>query len=79
MARTLLDRLWSLHRIAPAGGGQDLIHIDRILLHDLSGARALAEVAETGDAVVTTTAIGADGDLLLPPLAACPWTDATTP
>ncbi|MCU0987063.1 MAG: 3-isopropylmalate dehydratase large subunit [Acetobacteraceae bacterium] len=51
MARTLLDTLWSLHRIAPAGGGQDLLHIDRILLHDLSGARALTEVAEKGYAI----------------------------
>jgi 3-isopropylmalate/(R)-2-methylmalate dehydratase large subunit len=51
MPQTLLDRLWSLHRIASAGGGQDLIHIDRILLHDLSGARALTEVAEKGYAI----------------------------
>ncbi|WP_144186649.1 3-isopropylmalate dehydratase large subunit [Elioraea rosea] len=51
MSQTLLDRLWTLHRIAPAGGGQDLIHIDRILLHDLSGARALTEVAEKGYAI----------------------------
>lgn len=48
MAATLLDKLWQAHRIACAGGGRDLIHIDRILLHDLSGARALAEVAEKG-------------------------------
>jgi 3-isopropylmalate/(R)-2-methylmalate dehydratase large subunit len=45
---TLFDKLWQAHRIAAAGGGQDLIHIDRILLHDLSGARALGEVAEKG-------------------------------
>lgn len=51
MTATLLDRLWSAHRVAAAGGGQDLIHIDRILLHDLSGARALAEVAEKGHAI----------------------------
>jgi 3-isopropylmalate/(R)-2-methylmalate dehydratase large subunit len=49
---TLLDKLWSAHRIGPAGGAQDLIHIDRILLHDLSGARALADVAEKGYAIV---------------------------
>ncbi len=48
MPVTLLDRLWQAHRIGPAGEGQDLIHIDRILLHDLSGARALAELAERG-------------------------------
>ncbi len=48
MAATLLDKLWQAHRIAPAGRGRDLIHIDRILLHDLSGARALAELAEKG-------------------------------
>lgn len=48
MPSTLLDKLWQAHRIAPAGGGRDVIHIDRILLHDLSGARALVEVAEKG-------------------------------
>ena len=48
MAAILLDKLWQAHRIASAGDGRDLIHIDRILLHGLSGARALAEVAGKG-------------------------------
>jgi 3-isopropylmalate/(R)-2-methylmalate dehydratase large subunit len=45
---TLFDRIWSRHVIAELGDGWDLLHLDRILLHDLSGGRALAEVAERG-------------------------------
>jgi 3-isopropylmalate/(R)-2-methylmalate dehydratase large subunit len=45
---TLLDRLWEPHVVADLGERWALLHIDRVLLHDLSGARALAEIAERG-------------------------------
>lgn len=51
MASTLFDKLWDQHVIADLGEGWALLHIDRVLLHDLSGARALAEIAERGHAV----------------------------
>ena len=41
MSRTLFDKIWDSHVISDLGGGFVLLHIDRILLHDLSGARAL--------------------------------------
>lgn len=48
MPRTLFDKLWDGHVVADLGEGWSLLHIDRVLLHDLSGARALAELAEAG-------------------------------
>src|SRR3954454_20235477 len=48
MARTLFDKLWEAHVVADLGEGWALLHIDRVLLHDLSGARALHEVGEHG-------------------------------
>ena len=47
-ARTLFDKLWDVHVIRELGDGWVLLHIDRHLLHDLSGGPALADVAERG-------------------------------
>ncbi|WP_342724616.1 3-isopropylmalate dehydratase large subunit [Bradyrhizobium sp. B097] len=51
MAKTLLDKLWDLHVVADLGGGWSLLHIDRHLLHDLSGTAGLAALAQKGHAV----------------------------
>ncbi|HXZ92603.1 MAG TPA: 3-isopropylmalate dehydratase large subunit [Burkholderiales bacterium] len=48
MPGTLFDKVWDAHVIEPLGGGTDLLHVDRHLLHDLGGAKALAELAERG-------------------------------
>jgi 3-isopropylmalate/(R)-2-methylmalate dehydratase large subunit len=50
-ARTLFDKLWATHVIRDLGDGWALLHIDRHLLHDLSGPPALAEVAARGMAL----------------------------
>ena len=42
--RTLFDKLWDSHLVADLGDGWSLLHIDRHLLHDLSGGRALGDV-----------------------------------
>jgi 3-isopropylmalate/(R)-2-methylmalate dehydratase large subunit len=47
-ATTLFDKLWDAHVVRDLGDGWALLHIDRHLLHDLSGPPALAEVAERG-------------------------------
>lgn len=47
-ARTLFDKLWNAHVVRDLGDGWVLLHIDRHLLHDLSGPPALAEVAQRG-------------------------------
>jgi 3-isopropylmalate/(R)-2-methylmalate dehydratase large subunit len=48
MAKTLFDKIWDSHVITDLGNGFVLLHIDRLLLHDLSGARALREVVDNG-------------------------------
>jgi 3-isopropylmalate/(R)-2-methylmalate dehydratase large subunit len=45
---TLLDRLWDPHVVADLGDGWSLLHIDRVLMHDLSGWRAMEEMRERG-------------------------------
>lgn len=48
MAGTLFDKLWDPHVVADLGDGWSLLHIDRHLLHDLSGSTGLRDVAERG-------------------------------
>lgn len=48
MARTLFDRIWDEHRIADLDDGTSLILIDRIFLHERTGAVALESLAEAG-------------------------------
>ncbi|RKF33359.1 3-isopropylmalate dehydratase large subunit [Paraburkholderia fungorum] len=46
MPLTLFDKLWNAHIVRELGEGWALLHIDRHLLHDLSGAPALNDLAE---------------------------------
>jgi len=46
--RTLFDKVWDRHVVRDMGGGWALLHIDRHLLHDLSGPPALEELALRG-------------------------------
>jgi 3-isopropylmalate/(R)-2-methylmalate dehydratase large subunit len=46
--QTLFDKIWNTHVVADLGEGWSLLHIDRHLLHDLSGARALQGVVDRG-------------------------------
>lgn len=48
MAQTLFDKLWENHRIASLDGGEDLIAIDRVLLHERMGAVALSSLQDAG-------------------------------
>jgi 3-isopropylmalate/(R)-2-methylmalate dehydratase large subunit len=47
-ARTLVDKIWDAHVVARLGSGLDLLHVDRHLLHDLSGAGSLVTVKRMG-------------------------------
>jgi len=49
--KTLVDKIWDLHVVADLGLGQSLLHVDRHLLHDLSGTLALEEIEEKDYAV----------------------------
>nr|WP_225908085.1 3-isopropylmalate dehydratase large subunit [Hyphomonas sediminis] len=44
----MFDKLWEMHRIGDAGDGEDLIAIDRLLLHERTGGVALKSLAENG-------------------------------
>jgi len=62
MPATLFDRIWDPHVVADLGGGWSLLHCDRVLLHDLSGARALREVGEDGYALARPDLVFATPD-----------------
>ncbi|HXX47899.1 MAG TPA: 3-isopropylmalate dehydratase, partial [Myxococcota bacterium] len=44
MAQTLFAKIWEPHVVRELGDGWALLHVDRHLLHDLSGPPALAEL-----------------------------------
>ena len=48
MASTMFDRIWDSRVIADLGEGWSLLYLDRLLVHDLSGGRAMRELAEKG-------------------------------
>lgn len=60
--RTLLDKLWEIHVVDTLDDGADLLHVDRILLHDLSGANALMDLRERGLAVANPALVFATPD-----------------
>lgn len=46
--RTLFDKIWADHVVAELGGDTSLIAIDRVLLHERTGAIALRELERAG-------------------------------
>lgn len=48
IARTMLDKIWDAHVIRDLGDGWALLHIDRHVLHDLSGPVALDQLHDRG-------------------------------
>jgi 3-isopropylmalate/(R)-2-methylmalate dehydratase large subunit len=46
--RTLFDKIWDTHVVQALPHGWVLLHIDRHLLHDLSGTAGLRDLAERG-------------------------------
>ena len=46
MADTLFDKLWKLHQVDDLGGGQYLLYIDRVFLHERTGSIALLGLEE---------------------------------
>jgi len=45
-ARTLLDKIWDEHVIATLDGGVDLLHVDRHMVFDLTGAIGYRDLAD---------------------------------
>jgi 3-isopropylmalate/(R)-2-methylmalate dehydratase large subunit len=48
MARTLFEKLWETHVVEDLGDGLSLLHVDRHLLHDLSGPFSLKTLSDRG-------------------------------
>ncbi|WP_439486833.1 3-isopropylmalate dehydratase large subunit [Blastomonas fulva] len=51
MAQTLYDKLWQAHVVAPLGGDEALLYIDRQILHEVSSPQAFAGLGASGRAV----------------------------
>lgn len=60
--RTLLDKLWDIHVVESLDDGADLLHVDRVLLHDLSGANAIDELGSRGLQVANPSLVFATPD-----------------
>lgn len=52
MASTLFAKIWDAHVVADLGGDNALIAVDRVFLHERTGASALKSMAEKGRPVV---------------------------
>lgn len=52
MPRTLFDKIWDTHAVMETAGGSSLIAIDRVFLHERTGAAALNRMAEMGRKVL---------------------------
>jgi len=50
--KTMFDKIWDEHVISDLGDDWALLHIDRHLIHDLSGAMAMDELARRGLPIV---------------------------
>ncbi|APE28091.1 3-isopropylmalate dehydratase large subunit [Aurantiacibacter gangjinensis] len=48
MGKTLFDKIWDAHLVADTPSGAQLIAIDRVFLHERTGAAALGRMAEMG-------------------------------
>ncbi|MFM5931230.1 MAG: 3-isopropylmalate dehydratase large subunit [Novosphingobium sp.] len=48
MPQTLFGKIWQAHRVAETPGGASLIAIDRVFLHERTGASALKSMAAAG-------------------------------
>jgi 3-isopropylmalate/(R)-2-methylmalate dehydratase large subunit len=46
--KTMFDKIWDLHVVEDLGDGVQLLHVDRHLLHELSGQRAQLELKQRG-------------------------------
>jgi 3-isopropylmalate/(R)-2-methylmalate dehydratase large subunit len=75
MASTMVDKIWDAHVVAQLPGDVSLLHVDRHLMHELTGVEALRNVARrnlpvhsaaltfaTLDHVTSTRPLARDGD-----------------
>ena len=51
MPSTLFDKIWDAHRVSQLDDGSELIYVDRVFLHERTGAVALQSLADADRAV----------------------------
>ena len=80
MTATMFDKIWDMHVVDDLGNGVFLLHVDRHLMHELSGQRGQVEIRKRGSPIrnpgltigsmdhVVSTAPGAKGGHF-------PWAD----
>ena len=51
LPKTLFEKIWDAHHVAQSPGGAHLVAIDRVFLHERTGAAALKSLAASGRAV----------------------------
>jgi 3-isopropylmalate/(R)-2-methylmalate dehydratase large subunit len=50
-ARTLVEKIWDIHRVADLPDGRTMVHIDRHLVHDLTSPQAFSSLADRRRAI----------------------------
>jgi 3-isopropylmalate/(R)-2-methylmalate dehydratase large subunit len=63
--RTLVQKIWEMHRVASLGDETDLLLIDRIFLHERTGGRMLQGVAAAGRPVFDAATVYATMDHII--------------
>jgi 3-isopropylmalate/(R)-2-methylmalate dehydratase large subunit len=48
MAQTIFDKIWDLHQVAELPGAVSLLHVDRHLMHELTGVEAIGQLEKRG-------------------------------
>ena len=46
--RSIVEKIWRAHAMADAGGGETLLHLDRVFLHERTGPALLSALAAAG-------------------------------
>lgn len=52
LSRTIVEKIWDTHRVSALSGGNELILIDRILLHERTGGTAVRRLLDRGLSVM---------------------------
>ena len=68
MARTLVDKIWDAHVVRSIASGQDVVYIDRHLIHEVTSPQAFDEIAARGLELFRPSQIIATADHNVPTL-----------
>ena len=79
MNQTLFNKLWAQHRVKTLDGGEDLIAIDRVFLHERTGSVALESIVESGRTPLRPEHVFATMDHIVSNKAGRGGDDARTP